>query len=97
MVGHSDSSGVESTNIPLSQSRADRVVYELVRDGVSRGVLRSRGVASLEPLRKEESEESRQYNRSVTFRVVTSSAAGSGAAASSANSAMSSTTRSARP
>jgi OOP family OmpA-OmpF porin len=97
VVGHSDSSGVESTNIPLSQSRADRVVYELVRDGVSRGVLRSRGVASLEPLRKEESEESRQYNRSVTFRVVTSSAAGSGAAASSANSAMSSTTRSARP
>lgn len=88
VVGHSDSSGVESTNIPLSQSRADRVVYELARDGVSRAVLRSRGVASLEPLRKEESEESRQYNRSVTFRVVTSNAAASGAT---------SATQSARP
>jgi outer membrane protein OmpA-like peptidoglycan-associated protein len=97
VVGHSDSSGVEATNIPLSQSRADRVVYELARDGVNRAVLRSRGVASLEPLRKEESEESRQYNRSVTFRVVTSNAAASGAAASAAHSTGTSATRSARP
>jgi outer membrane protein OmpA-like peptidoglycan-associated protein len=87
VVGHSDSSGVESTNQPLSQSRADRVVSQLMREGAPRNALRSRGVASAEPLRKEESDEARQYNRSVTFRVATipgsqtaatSSAAGSG-------------------
>jgi OOP family OmpA-OmpF porin len=70
LVGHSDSSGEESTNKPLSQKRADRVLRELVRDGVSRGELRSRGVAAAEPLRPEENEEGRQYNRSVTFSVV---------------------------
>ena len=70
LVGHSDSSGEESTNKPLSQSRADRVLGELLRDGVARGELRSRGVASAEPLRPEENEEGRQYNRSVTFTVV---------------------------
>ncbi len=69
IVGHSDSSGEESTNIPLSQSRADRVLYQLTRDGIARAALRSRGVASAEPLRKEENEEARQYNRSVTFRI----------------------------
>jgi outer membrane protein OmpA-like peptidoglycan-associated protein len=69
IVGHSDSSGEESTNKPLSQSRADRVRSELTREGIARGDLRSRGVASTEPLRKEENEEARQYNRSVTFRI----------------------------
>jgi len=81
IVGHSDSSGEESTNIPLSQSRADRVLYQLTRDGIARAALRSRGVASAEPLRKEENEEARQYNRSVTFRITAvSSAAVAGAA-----------------
>jgi outer membrane protein OmpA-like peptidoglycan-associated protein len=70
IVGHSDSSGEESTNKPLSQSRADRVLGQLTRDGVDRKLLRSRGVASSEPLRSEENEEGRQYNRSVTFSVV---------------------------
>jgi outer membrane protein OmpA-like peptidoglycan-associated protein len=70
LVGHSDSSGEESTNKPLSQSRADRVLRELLRDGIHRGELRSRGVADAEPLRPEENEEGRQYNRSVTFSVV---------------------------
>jgi outer membrane protein OmpA-like peptidoglycan-associated protein len=70
LVGHSDSSGEESTNKPLSQSRADRVLGELLREGLKRGELRSRGVAAAEPLRPEENEEGRQYNRSVTVSVV---------------------------
>jgi outer membrane protein OmpA-like peptidoglycan-associated protein len=70
LVGHSDSSGEESTNKPLSQSRADRVLGELLREGLKRGQLRSRGVGAAEPLRPEENEEGRQYNRSVTFSVV---------------------------
>jgi outer membrane protein OmpA-like peptidoglycan-associated protein len=69
IVGHSDSTGAEATNQPLSQSRADRVLAQLTRDGVPETALHSRGVAASEPLRKEENEEARQYNRSVTFRV----------------------------
>ena len=69
VVGHSDSSGVEATNGPLSRSRAEHVVAQLLRDDVTKSELQSRGVAASEPLRKEENEEARQYNRSVTFRV----------------------------
>ena len=69
IVGHSDSTGAEATNQPLSQSRADRVLAQLTRDGVPETALHSRGVAASEPLRKEENEEARQYNRSVTLRV----------------------------
>jgi hypothetical protein len=45
------------------------VVAQLLRDDVVKSELQSHGVAASEPLRKEENEEARQYNRSVTFRV----------------------------
>ena len=85
IVGHSDSSGEESTNKPLSQSRADRVLGQLTRDGVNRKLLQSRGVASSEPLRPEENEEARQYNRSVTFSVTVASSPTAGSPVHSAS------------
>jgi len=79
IVGHSDSTGAEATNRPLSFSRADRVLTQLKRDGISKTALHSRGVAASEPLRKEENEEARQYNRSVTFRVIEGTVPSAGA------------------
>jgi outer membrane protein OmpA-like peptidoglycan-associated protein len=69
VVGHSDSTGPEATNIPLSQLRADRVRLLLLREGLPRDASVAKGVASAEPLQSEESEQARQLNRSVTFRV----------------------------
>jgi outer membrane protein OmpA-like peptidoglycan-associated protein len=69
VVGHSDSTGPESTNQPLSKDRADNVTRQLAREGAARSSLRPMGVASTEPLRPETDEEARQYNRSVTFSV----------------------------
>lgn len=69
IIGHSDSTGAEVTNRPLSQSRADRVASQLAQ-GIDRKRLKVKGVAASEPLRTEENEEARQYNRSVTFRIV---------------------------
>src|SRR5262249_12133998 len=69
IVGHSDSTGMEATNRPLSQSRAERVLAQLVRQGVDLRQVSAKGGASNEPLRTEDSEDARQYNRSVTFRV----------------------------
>jgi outer membrane protein OmpA-like peptidoglycan-associated protein len=68
VVGHSDSTGPESTNQLLSKDRADNVAWQLARDG-ARSSLRPEGVATSEPLRPETDEEARQYNRSVTFSV----------------------------
>jgi len=69
VIGHTDSSGIESANIPLSKQRADQILIELRRAGVQPKSLRARGVATSEPLRKEDTEEGRRFNRSVTFKV----------------------------
>ena len=71
IVGHSDSTGPESTNEPLSTDRAESVIRQLVGEGAARGSLRPVGVAASEPLRPETDEEARRYNRSVTFHLST--------------------------
>ncbi len=69
IIGHSDSTGAELTNVTLSQQRAERVAAEMVHLGVADKRLKAAGVSTTEPLRSEDSEENRQYNRSVTFRI----------------------------
>jgi outer membrane protein OmpA-like peptidoglycan-associated protein len=67
--GHTDSTGAEIVNLDLSQRRADRVAWELGQLGVPERVLRAHGVGTTHPLRTEDTEENRQFNRSATFRV----------------------------
>jgi outer membrane protein OmpA-like peptidoglycan-associated protein len=69
VLGHTDSTGAESANLDLSQRRADRVAWELGQLGVPERVLHARGVGTTNPLRNEQNEENRQFNRSATFRV----------------------------
>jgi outer membrane protein OmpA-like peptidoglycan-associated protein len=69
VIGHSDSTGPESTNELLSNDRAHAVTRQLAREGAPRASLRPTGVASAQPLRPETDEQGRQYNRSVTFSV----------------------------
>jgi outer membrane protein OmpA-like peptidoglycan-associated protein len=69
VVGHSDATGAEGTNQSLSQRRADRVAWELIQLGIPDDVLHARGVAAAEPVRTEDTEENRPFNRSVTFVV----------------------------
>jgi flagellar motor protein MotB len=74
IVGHTDTTGVETANLPLSRQRADQIFNSLRRAGVKPGNMRPRGVATSEPLRTEDTEEGRRYNRSVTFKVAFSPA-----------------------
>jgi outer membrane protein OmpA-like peptidoglycan-associated protein len=69
VLGHTDSTGAEAVNLNLSQRRADRVAWELGQLGVPERVLRARGIGTTNPLRAEDNEENRQFNRSATFRV----------------------------
>jgi len=69
VLGHTDSTGAEAVNLDLSQRRADRVAWELGQLGVPERVLRAHGVGTTNPLRAEDNEENRQFNRSATFRV----------------------------
>lgn len=70
IVGHSDSSGAELSNESLSQRRAERVAWQLHQFGISDAGLRAKGVATTEPVRPEDNEDNRTYNRSATFRVL---------------------------
>jgi OOP family OmpA-OmpF porin len=70
VVGHSDATGAESANQNLSQRRADRIVGELIHAGLPEKTLHAKGVATAEPVRPEDSEADRQFNRSVTFKIV---------------------------
>jgi OOP family OmpA-OmpF porin len=70
VVGHADSSGLESENLKLSQKRADEILSLLVSRGIAPAVLTAVGVGSKQPLREELSEKDRGFNRSVTFRTI---------------------------
>jgi outer membrane protein OmpA-like peptidoglycan-associated protein len=67
--GHTDSTGVDNTNLLLSQQRAERVRGMLLRGGIQPANLHSRGVGTTQPLRTEQSEEGRRENRSVSFKI----------------------------
>jgi outer membrane protein OmpA-like peptidoglycan-associated protein len=74
VVGHTDITGVEGTNLVLSKQRADLIINLLARSGIKPANLHSRGVGTSEPLHDEATEEGRRFNRSVTFKVAFSPA-----------------------
>lgn len=74
VVGHTDITGVEGTNMVLSRQRADVIFNLLVRSGIKPANLRPHGVGTTEPLHNEDTEEGRRFNRSVTFKVAFSPA-----------------------
>ena len=54
----------------LSRARADRVRAALEARGAGGLALTDRGVGASQPLRSEQTEDDRAFNRSVTFRVL---------------------------
>jgi OOP family OmpA-OmpF porin len=69
IIGHTDSTGVDNTNLLLSHQRAERVREILLRGGIQPANLTSRGVGTTQPLRPEDTEEGRRENRSVNFKI----------------------------
>jgi outer membrane protein OmpA-like peptidoglycan-associated protein len=70
VIGHSDSTGPEGRNLMLSRARADQLVSLLVAKGAPRQILVAKGVGATQLLHKETTEEARQLNRRVSFKVV---------------------------
>ena len=69
-VGHTDSSGAETWNQNLSQKRAECVASELMASGIPDKLLRAQGVGTTQPVRPEDSEANRKFNRGTSFRVM---------------------------
>jgi OOP family OmpA-OmpF porin len=69
IVGHTDSVGSDERNLEISKYRAESVFSILTSEGFSAEIFTTKGVGSREPLRKEFTDEDRNFNRSVSFRV----------------------------
>lgn len=66
--GHTDSSGADAINGPLSERRARAVVDHLVTRGIEASMLSARGYGSSRPVDDNATPEGRSRNRRVEFR-----------------------------
>ncbi len=70
VAGHTDSVGDASVNMKLSQRRSDAVRKYLVQSGVSPDKIVARGYGETQPIADNTSDEGRDTNRRIEFRVL---------------------------
>jgi outer membrane protein OmpA-like peptidoglycan-associated protein len=70
VVGHTDDEGIEAENQVLSEQRAEAVVARLGELGVDVSRLTARGEGQSQPLVPNDSDENREQNRRIEFRIV---------------------------
>jgi len=69
ITGHTDNSGDEQTNQPLSKARADSVVAYMVASGIAAERLQSNGAGSSVPLSTDDNARARKLNRRIEFEI----------------------------
>jgi peptidoglycan-binding protein ArfA len=69
VVGHTDNTGDDAINVPLSNNRAKSVADALISDGVAGGEITSRGAGSAEPVAGNDTPAGRAQNRRVEITV----------------------------
>lgn len=69
VIGHTDNTGNDAINNPLSANRARAVADYLVSQGVSADAVASRGAGSSEPVASNDSEDGRAQNRRTEIKV----------------------------
>jgi outer membrane protein OmpA-like peptidoglycan-associated protein len=67
--GHTDNSGSDKINIPLSKQRAETVKKYLVKNGIPSNRLFSTGLGSAMPLQENETAEGRNRNRRIEIKL----------------------------
>ncbi len=73
--GHTDSQGREEMNLNLSQSRADAVLNGLLARNVLVSNLTAQGYGESQPIAPNDSEDGREQNRRIEFRLLTEASA----------------------
>jgi outer membrane protein OmpA-like peptidoglycan-associated protein len=69
VYGHTDPTGGDRINVPLSQNRAQSVANYLTQRGVDRARIATQGFGSSQPIADNGTESGRQQNRRVELRV----------------------------
>ena len=70
IAGHTDSTGPDAYNLALSERRAQTVVAYLIRRGISKDRLAVQFFGETKPLETNETEEGREKNRRVEFKIL---------------------------
>ncbi len=70
VAGHTDSTGSDATNLPLSRDRARSVANYLIDQGVNYNRVAEHGLGSSHPIASNATEEGRQINRRVEITLV---------------------------
>ncbi len=68
--GHTDSQGREEMNLKLSQHRADAVLDSLLARNMLLGDITAVGYGETQPIADNETEEGRQENRRIAFKLL---------------------------
>jgi peptidoglycan-binding protein ArfA len=69
VIGHTDNTGSDAINVPLSENRAKAVAAYLVSQGVSAGSVTSKGEGSSQPVAGNDTEAGRAQNRRTEIKV----------------------------
>ncbi|RQR55680.1 OmpA family protein [Burkholderia sp. Bp9126] len=69
LIGHTDNSGNRTSNITLSQARADAVKGYLITKGIASQQMTTTGVGPDQPIAPNDTAEGRARNRRIDFRV----------------------------
>lgn len=69
IIGHTDTTGTEHVNLPLSRERAEAIRLLLAGKVDGMGSVEIVGVGTSAPLRPETTPEDREFNRSVTIKI----------------------------
>jgi outer membrane protein OmpA-like peptidoglycan-associated protein len=69
VIGHTDSQGNKASNQKLSENRAKSVLNYLVENGISSSRITSKGKGSTAPTESNDTEQGRQVNRRVDFKI----------------------------
>jgi len=70
LEGHTDNRGDEKKNLILSQQRVDKIKSYLVSKGINARRIKGKGYGGSRPIAANNTEEARQLNRRVEFRIV---------------------------
>lgn len=70
VYGHTDSTGNDAINVPLSQNRAQSVANYLTLRGVQSARIGTQGFAATRPVASNDTPEGRQANRRVEIKIV---------------------------
>lgn len=68
--GHTDNTGTAVNNLKLSQNRAQSVANYLTTHGIEPGRIEQKGYGADRPIKPNDTEENRQVNRRIEFRII---------------------------